>query len=180
MRKLSLDDTWDYTKRMWKRIAFQKEVLKDKRSVTELKRLWIEENATGISVVPSACFFCTYSGDGGCSNSCPASLVEPNFNCCDANHHYDHHPGAFYREILRLDAIRTAVPPEPVVVAQELRHGDYGYYLGHKSDPCVVCNVDDDLRVINNYNLCCFTLSEHCHRKFDCRGNIFDDLKDKS
>jgi hypothetical protein len=60
---------------------------------------------------------------------------------------------------------------------QKLRHGDYGYYMECKTDPCVVCNVDGQLQVVNNYSLCCFTLSKHGHQKFDRRGNIFDDLK---
>ena len=60
---------------------------------------------------------------------------------------------------------------------QVLRHGDYGYYHACKTDPCVVCNVDGKLRVVNNHSLCSFTLSEGDHRTFDRRGNILDDLK---
>lgn len=116
MRKLTLDETWDYTKRMWKWIAFQVEVLKDKRSVVLLKETWLKENAPEFVNITSSCFFCA-AQDDGCIG-CPGKLVGV-FNCCDPEYHYNEKPGAFYREILRLDEIRTAAPPEHVWV-----HGD--------------------------------------------------------
>jgi hypothetical protein len=118
MRKLSIDETWDYTKRMWKWVAFQVEVLKDERSVFTLKKVWLEENEPEFTGMVSDCFFCQ-NRVGDCDTTCPGSLVEKGFSCCNLAHHYEDHPGAFYREILRLDAIRTAVPPE-----HQWEHGD--------------------------------------------------------
>lgn len=125
MRKLSIDETWDYTKRMWKWVAFQVEVLKDERGVHKLKRIWIEENASEFVDMLASCFFCENQKNcGGCNENCPGKLVELDFNCCNTAHNYSSRPGAFYREILRLDAIRTAVTPEPVVVEHKWVHGD--------------------------------------------------------
>jgi len=124
MRKLTLDEIWDCTKRMWKWVAFQKEVLKDERSVDELKKAWLRENAPDCVTMQSDCFFCQEKyvrteGSGLCSTQCPGSLVDGPFNCCASAHNYEEEPGAFYREILRLDAIRTAKPPKHV-----WKHGD--------------------------------------------------------
>ena len=126
MRKLSLDEIWDYTKRMWKWIAFQVEVLKDERSVTELKKVWLKENEPEFTRMISDCFFCQNHDECCCDTTCPGSLVEKGFSCCASAHHYENKPGAFYREILRLNAIRTAELPvvELPVVEHEWVHGD--------------------------------------------------------
>lgn len=123
MRKLSLDNTWDYTKQMWKWIAFQKEVMEIEGTVSELKEAWLEENAPEFLGMTSNCFFC-YSHDSSCEETCPGSLVAGSWSCCDSTHNYYAKPGAFYREILRLDAIRTA---EPVVVEPTFEVGDVFY-----------------------------------------------------
>ncbi len=129
MRKLTSDETWDYTKRMWKWVAFQVNVLKDKRGVEELKGVWLRENEPEFIHMVSTCFFCEKrNGEGSCKTTCPGSLVEEGFDCCDLAYNYEEDPGAFYREILRLDAIRVAVPPEPVVVKHEWMHGDVFKY----------------------------------------------------
>ena len=122
MRNLSLDETWDYTKRIWKWVAFQKEVLKDERDVEALKQIWLEENAPEFVGITVSCFFCESQIDSGsCSDNCPGKLVDTEFTCYNPAYNYRDHPGAFYREILRLDAIRTAVP---VMVKPEWVHGD--------------------------------------------------------
>lgn len=119
MRKLTIDEIWGYTKRMWKDIAFWKEVLEDKRPVEALKGVWLEENAPEfVNKLEDNCFFCD-ARTWRCSSTCPGSLVEPNWSCCYSPHNYKKKPAAFYREILRLDAIRTAAPPE-----HEWVHGD--------------------------------------------------------
>ena len=153
MRKLTIDDIWRYTKRMWKWVAFQKEVLKDKRNVCDLKVVWLKENAPEfVGELQEDCFFCDV-GEGGCCDctACPGVVVDPAFTCVGYNnpHHYDSHPGAFYREILRLDAIRTAVPVvvEPPVVEHEWVHGDVFHtswgsimiYIELKEKPLVYC-----------------------------------------
>jgi hypothetical protein len=126
MRKLTLDETWDYTKRMWKWIAFQREVLEDGRDVYTLKVAWLKENEPEFVEMEDKCFFCHVTiGCGGC----PGRVVDSSFNCntYKSPHHFYDHPGAFYREILRLDAVRTAVPAEPVVPVEpehEWVHGD--------------------------------------------------------
>lgn len=122
MRKLSIDETWDYTKRMWYWIAIRKEVCGDGRDVQTLKAAWLEENASEFVHMEAQCFFCE-AHQNSCNKTCPASLVKGQgpFDCCNTAHHYEDEPGAFYREILRLDAIRTA---EPVVVEHEWKEGD--------------------------------------------------------
>ena len=124
MRKLTTDEIWDYTKRMWKWVAFQKEVLKDKRGVSVLKKVWLNENAPEFKRVVAGCFFCQASPTH--CNNCPGMTVDDDFDCCAEKHNFEHEPGAFYREILRLDAIRTAEPVvvEPPVVEHEWVHGD--------------------------------------------------------
>lgn len=123
MRKLSTNETWDYTKRMWKWIAFRKDTMLDTRSVLELKRVWLRENAPEFVGIEKDCFFCEEAG--GCSqcHKCPGRAVDSGFNCQghDNPHQYQNHPGAFCREILRLDEIRTA---KPVVVEHVWKHGD--------------------------------------------------------
>lgn len=120
MRKLDTDQVWDYTKRMWKWVAFQTEVLRDERAISELKRAWLVENEPEFLGMTANCFFC-YKHDGLCEETCPGSLVAGSWSCCDSAHNYCAKPGAFYREILRLDAIRTA---EPVKPEHEWVHGD--------------------------------------------------------
>ena len=127
MRKLSLDDTWDYTKRIWEWIAFQKEVLEDGRSIRELKKAWLKENAPEfVGELKGDCFFCKARGKNLGDSvlrcpECPGTLVDIKFQCCNFAYSWHKEPGAFYREILRLDAIRTAVP---VVVEHVWVHGD--------------------------------------------------------
>ena len=140
MRKLSLDDTWDYTKRMWKWVAFQKEVLKDERSVDLLKKVWLQENAPEFVGMVSSCFFC-YKHTGVCEETCPGWLVDKSFDCFSDAYDYSNKPAAFYREILRLDAIRTAAP---VVPEHKWVHGDvfenfigFWIYLVRAGKPCV-------------------------------------------
>ena len=116
-RKLSIDETWNYIKQMWADIAFKKEVLKDERSITQLKRAWLKENEPGFVGMTSNCFFCE-AQDGNCAK-CPGKAVDRKFSCMNAGYEFQNKPGAFYREILRLDEIRTAKPPEHV-----WKHGD--------------------------------------------------------
>jgi hypothetical protein len=111
MRKLTIDETWDYTKRMWKWVAFRIDTMLDERSVVQLKEVWLKENAPEFTGMTSDCFFCQ-NREGCCGTTCPGALVESGFSCCDPDHNYEDKPGAFYRKILRLDAIRTAAPPE--------------------------------------------------------------------
>jgi hypothetical protein len=134
MRKLTIDETWDYTKRMWKWIAFQK-FCGDERSVEKLKEVWLEENKPEfVGQLWENCFFCAEKrvrhGFGDCHEQCPASLVEKGFGCCTATYNFKSKPGAFYREILRLDAIRTAVPVVVVPPEHVWKHGDV-YDAGH-------------------------------------------------
>jgi hypothetical protein len=122
LKKLTIDETWDYTKRMWKWIAFQK-FCGDERDVIILKKVWLEENALEFVDIAESCFFC--EATIGCS-TCPGKLVDDDFYCMGGNNPYQYyyHPGAFYREILRLDAIRTAKPVVPVKSEHEWVHGD--------------------------------------------------------
>ena len=117
MRKLTLNETWDYTKRMWYWVAVRKEVYKDERSVEKLKKVWLGENAPEFRDITSGCFFC--DAQSGACVECPGKLVDRTFICNNPDYYYRNKPGAFYREILRLDAIRTAAPPEHV-----WEHGD--------------------------------------------------------
>ena len=121
MRKLSLDEVWDYTKRMWAWIAFQKEVKENEQSVEKLKGMWLIQNAPEFIHMASRCFFCEACKGSSCDTGCPGSLVGGRFCCCDPAHNYQDKPGAFYREILRLDKIRTA---KLVVPAHVWKHGD--------------------------------------------------------
>ena len=59
----------------------------------------------------------------------------------------------------------------------EFRHGDYGYYRGIKTDPCVVVDTGAGLRFANKNIVCCFIPSEDDIKLFDVTGNLFDDLK---
>ena len=117
MRELTTDQIWDYTKRMWKWVAFQKVVLKDPRSVTELKHVWLKENEPEFRGIDLGCFFCEVAGGCDRCDRCPGRAVDPGFTCRDfgSPHHYNRRPGAFYREILRLDEIRTAKPVEKAI-----------------------------------------------------------------
>lgn len=139
MRKLSLDDTWDYTKLMWKWIAFRKEVLKDERSVYELKKAWLKENTPEYSHIQDKCFFCEAS-TLGCTG-CPGRAVDPKFNCntLNSSYHFYDRPGAFYREILRLDAIRTAKPVEPVVPTVPEHKWVHGDVFSNHVFPAQMC-----------------------------------------
>lgn len=125
MRALTINETWDYTKRMWMWIAFQKEVLQDERSVADLKRIWLRENEPEfVDVAGGGCFFCEAAG---ACDDCPGRLVDDDFFCGHPSYGWDEHPGAFYREILRLDEIRTAEPSEHV-----WKHGDvFTNCIGH-------------------------------------------------
>jgi len=62
-----------------------------------------------------------------------------------------------------------------------LRHGDYGFYHGTKTDPCVVYERDGAHRgcmaVVNRHRACDFNLSQDTMDEFVVKGNIFDDLK---
>ena len=126
MRELTIDETWDYTKRMWKWVASQK-VCEDVRDTTMLKKAWLADNEPEFVDLADDCFFCDVGKSDCCDcTECPGVAVDPEFTCKGFGNPHNHykHPAAFYREILRLDAIRTAVPPEPVVVKHEWVHGD--------------------------------------------------------
>ncbi len=149
MRKLTIDEIWDYTKRMWKRIVFQKEVLEDKRSVATLKRVWLKENAPEFSSIEEGCFFCEEAGGCNVCDKCPGRAVDIKFTCKGLNspHHFNYHPGAFYREILRLDEIGTAALVVPVVVGHEWKVGDvFECYTGEIL--VYVKDNDEDLHVL--------------------------------
>jgi hypothetical protein len=147
MRKLTLDETWSYTKRMWEWIAFRIDTMLDGRSVEELKKVWLKENAPEfVNKLEADCFFCQETGDCSCTK-CPGRLVAPEFDCQGSNnpYHYHAHPGAFCREILRLDAIRTAEPVVPVKPEHEWVHGDVfknsagrQVYCLHEGKPIIV------------------------------------------
>ncbi len=141
MRKLTIDEIWDYTKRMWKWVAFQK-FCGDERSVHKLKEMWLEKNEPEFTGMISNCFFCQ-NREGCCDTTCPGTLVEEGFSCCDSAHNYEDKPGAFYREILRLDAIRTA---EPVVVDHVWVHGDV-YDAGHSIGMYIASGCHGDIVV---------------------------------
>ena len=81
--------------------------------------------------------------------------------------------------VVQISAETEAELREAFGPKQTLRHGDYGYYQGHKGDPCVVCeDGDGDLKIANTWGLCSkIALSKRDHQKFDRRGNIFDVLK---
>jgi len=65
---------------------------------------------------------------------------------------------------------------------RELRHGDYGYYNGVHSDPCMVTKVSSTScpQVVNRHKPCGFDLSEVQQKNFKVVGNIFDDLEERA
>ncbi len=62
----------------------------------------------------------------------------------------------------------------------ELRHGDYGYYHGYKSDPVIFVKKkarNDELIIVNTEGVCDFSLTDYNKKESIILGNIFDDLK---
>jgi hypothetical protein len=109
---LTLDETWDNCLDMWKWIAevvlgnpeFPDDIA---AFVADLKEKWIRENF-GRKETEAYCFFCDYDThhENGCG-SCPAALMEEDFDCNNALYDYETMPVEFYNKINELNFIRT-------------------------------------------------------------------------
>ena len=106
-----LDRCWKDCLRMWKWIS---ETWKPRLSVGQMKKQWLNENGFNSDKIHALCFFCEHAGriiddDGvdveNCAD-CPASIVEPGFDCGELPHNYSINPKAFYAKLLELDAKR--------------------------------------------------------------------------
>ncbi len=62
---------------------------------------------------------------------------------------------------------------------KKLKHGDYGFYNGHRSDPCVVCKNGEDFKVVNDHHWCNYPLDQYVIEGFEVIGNFIEDLKGK-
>ena len=100
---LTIDMAWDLCLEQWAWIKAQIEAW-SKLSVGTLKCQWCKEN--GYEAIWGYCFFCEYANQqfrgGGCNN-CPGRLVDPEFNCCNDEYHYEYNPLAFHAELVRLN-----------------------------------------------------------------------------
>jgi len=75
-------------------------------------------------------------------------------------------------ELKRLETLRDEANKT------KLRHGDYGFYHGILTDPCVVYEDDGDFYVVNQCGNCGFELTTYDIEHFVVRGNIFDELRE--
>lgn len=68
-----------------------------------LKIVWLESHGYEQGDIDCDCFFCDYDGshEGFCS-SCPACLVDKNFDCDDAAYSWHNKPIAFYEKLVEL------------------------------------------------------------------------------
>ena len=104
--KLTLDEAWEKSLKMWKWIAEQEGV--NPSNVLEFKEKYIIKNEG--AVISANCYFCFYnhqeaSGMGLC-RQCPAVLVDAAFNCHRADYCHANKPVAFYNKLVELNDIR--------------------------------------------------------------------------
>lgn len=108
MKRLNLDETWNWCIRLWRSVARRKRA-GDKRSVEALKEEWIEKHWQGESP-DYDCFFCEYDlcykYKGERCGKCPARLVDRQFNCEDEDYDYKYYPIAFYNKLVSLNRKR--------------------------------------------------------------------------
>lgn len=102
MKKRTLNQTWILCLRMWRWIAKPENKGKN---IHTLKARWLHDNGF-VNVIRADCFFCDYNKVDSECGSCPGGLVDPDFNCCNDDYKYTGEPGAFYKELLRLNRIR--------------------------------------------------------------------------
>lgn len=107
-KKLTLNQTWILCLRMWRWIAKVRQTPRYRRyDVHRLKEIWLRKNGFKPENMRAWCFFCDYKGLWLlCEHACPGALVDPDFNCCMDNHHFETKPVEFYKELLRLNRIR--------------------------------------------------------------------------
>ena len=74
-----------------------------KKDIIYLKIQWLHENGFRDGGVSANCFFCNYQST---CTQCPGRLVDPHFDCHAKEYYYGEKPGAFYKELLRLNRIR--------------------------------------------------------------------------
>ncbi|MHC4397755.1 MAG: hypothetical protein ACYS1A_19090 [Planctomycetota bacterium] len=112
MKRLTLDETWKKCLSMWRWIAKQKR----KGCATPvwwLKTQWMEEHGYEDEEIEENCFFCDYANhrqedcEEDC-DSCPARMVEKDFNCQDEVHHWARNPIVFYNKLVLLNRKRLA------------------------------------------------------------------------
>ena len=106
MKKRTLNQTWTLCLRMWRWIA--KEWPTTLKSISTLKSRWLSKNGFGGENIDHNCFFCDYNGNRIECRSCPGKLVNRRFGCANDAYYYLKKPGAFYKELLRLNRIRKA------------------------------------------------------------------------
>lgn len=107
--KLTLDQTWTETLKMWKWISEKNMQPSDTYAISEivdqLKREYMKLNYPEYSI-GSNCFFCLYTkGKTDCS-TCPGKLVDKEFSCGTVGYSYDEEPVEFYQKLSELDKLR--------------------------------------------------------------------------
>jgi len=123
-KRLSLEQAWSVSLRMWKWIAEQRK--KERMdSVTALKDEWFETQQKKYEADDflASCPFCEYSAHPFCEYSaqtnvdanmddddfcggCPGKLVDKRFKCRNRTYNYYREPVKFYKKLLQLDAKR--------------------------------------------------------------------------
>jgi hypothetical protein len=104
---LTLNETWKKCLEMWHWIA-EVELGNPKTYHTEtLKERWLRDNF-GRKYPSCGCFFCDYDEhhNDNCLISCPASLVDEDFDCSNEPYNYADHPVTFYNKLVELNEIR--------------------------------------------------------------------------
>lgn len=78
-------------------------------SVVELKKRWLKAHGYKTTDLQGNCFFCECDKrrTGDCQ-SCPAVLIDADFDCYKDAYVWSKKPVEFYLEIVRLDKIRLA------------------------------------------------------------------------
>ncbi len=108
MKKLTLNETWKLCLKMWKWIAAESKKLPGS-STPALKIQWVCMNGFSVDEICGNCFFCEYDDElNRTCEFCPGKKVDRSFDCCNSNYNYSSKPAAFYKELCRLNKIRSA------------------------------------------------------------------------
>ncbi len=102
-----LDRSWKNCLRMWKWISKN---WKKGDSVPAMKCKWLQKNKFVADDISFNCFFCDYiSNNSKLCDSCPGTLVHPQFYCQNKTYDYYSKPKKFYAKLLHLNSIRKKV-----------------------------------------------------------------------
>lgn len=112
----TLEETWEYCVEMWAWINEQPFRAGEEISscdVYSYKREWLKDNNFDWTEIANECFFCQKAAEEAGNDSysnlcvyCPATEIDPSFNCHNSCYHWRLKPHKFYKKVLELNKKR--------------------------------------------------------------------------